>query len=775
MKALQLLNYLDDNYLKKGFYLLPTNPKSKIPLFKDYGNKASNNREQIKAWIEKFKTQNFALYPKSSGHIAIDIDADDPAKGFNGTTLWNKLIEEHGEPQTWKQKTGSGTYHYLFKAEEGVKYLGHFKGEKGIQTRFSNYILIDPSIHPRTGLKYQVLDNREPIDVPTWIRDLIVKDKKELTKASEKMILSLHYLEKISNQLRDNFIPLDRDNWLRLGMALHSMSDSQEYLDFWIKISEENVNANPEGESESCQYRWERFRSNEDDLISGHTFTYICERLGCKIPNPELEEDRLAFALYHYQKIEIEAELYPEWFEEDGKQVCRHKDFIVKFINDLGYASVITNPDGAIIRLRNENGFPVYSQLDPKQTKVNFRSYFYKYYEYKSNGIKTKYKSAYDVWFEHCHAKQFSEICFDHKDRPGALNMFVPIPCVPVPGNVSFIDTLIDDVLCNGNIPKGQHLRKWLAHIIQKPHEYCSIVPVVSGAQGTGKGLLFIDIMGAILKRYHYKVDSANGITDRFNAPLAFRLLTVLDEAAWNGNHGESNKLKSITGNKTLDIEEKFGKKVTVNNYSRYVLLSNFENAAAIEATNRRFWVFNTNDDYASKLSFFDPIFKFLQTENAANMLYNYFMNIDISDFNPHLLPQFDNLGQEAKETTEGPVAQYWLSRFDEEPKGLFTIEGRLPTNTVYADFKDFTRDNGLRTYNMTAQAFWRKTTKLVPILKITPKRRVMASSSASKTSRIEYAIDPDTFKESLQKQLKVDLKFYSYLDLFEMDDFDSV
>lgn len=769
------LNFIEEKYLKKGFYIVPVHYKSKKPIYRKTEEIASNSKDKIRYWLKTHWPCNLAVYPKKSGHIAIDVDLDDPALNQFGMTKWKELIDDNGDLDTWKQQTGTDTFHYLVKAKEGAKYLGHIKGEKGIQTRFSNYILVEPSIHPDTGKMYKIINDKEPIETPDWLFNLITKDKKELSKANSKMILSLHYLEKIASQLSDK--PLDYDSWLRLGMSLHSMSDSAEYLDFWIKLSEDNISANPSGEAEICQAKWAGFKDNDFDLISGHTFTYICERLGCKIPNPELEEDRLSFALYFSQKIEIEAELYPEWFEEDGKQVCRHKDFIVKYINDLGYASVEANPDGAIIRLRHEDGFPVYSQLDVKQTKVNFRSYFYKYYEFTSKGIKTKYKSAYDVWFEHCSANRFTEICFDHKDRPGALNMFVPIPCSPMPGDIPWLDELIDQVICNGNLEKGKHLRQWTAHIIQKPWERCSIVPDVSGSQGTGKGLYFIDILGAILKRYHYKIDSSNGITDRFNAPLAFRLLTVLDEAAWNGNHEESNKLKSLTGNKTIDIEEKFGKKVTVNNYCRYVLLSNHDDAAAIEATNRRYLVYRTNEDYASRLDFFDPIFRFLETENAANILYNYFLNIDISDFKPHLLPHFDNLGQEAKEATEGPIAQYWLSRFDEEPKGIFTMGGKLPSNIVYTDFRDFAKENGLRLYNMNAQAFWRKTTKLVPILKKVPKNRTLISSSSAsgKTTRIEYTIDPDTFKESLQKQLKVDLKFYSYLDLFEMDDFDSV
>lgn len=770
----KLLKFLDENYLQKGFYLVPVKPKAKEPIYRNTDLIATNSKDQVKAWIKKHPNCNWAIYPKKSNHIAIDVDLDEPEKNYFGTTTWNNLISDWGEPNTWKQQTGTDTFHYVFKADENAKYKGYLGTEKGIQTRFSNYILVEPSIHPETGKMYKVLSDKTPVEVPNWLNDLIVKKKKELSAATGHMILSLQYLEKISNQLRDKEIPLDRDTWLRLGMSLHSMSDSQEYLDFWIKISEENVNANPAGEEESCSYRWNGFKHDEDDLITGHTFTYICERLGCSIPNPELDQDRLAFASYGYQKMVIEAEIYPEWFEEDGKQVCRHKDYIVKYINDLGYASVQTNPDGAIIRVRDEAGFPAYSQLDPKQTKTNFRAYFYKFYKSTSKGYEAKYKSAYDVWFEHCQAKTFTEICFDHVERPGSLNMFVPIPCAPVLGDVSWLQGLVENAICQGDKKKAKWLIQWFAHIVQKPYEKCSLIPAVIGEQGTGKGLLFITIMQAVLKNYHLTVENSETITDRFNSHLAFRLLTVLDEASWNGNHKESNMLKTITGNEFLMIEEKFGKKVKVKNYSRYALLSNSMKAFAMEASNRRFVPFETNDDYAQRKDYFHPMFEFMRKETGAGMVFNYLLNVDLSDFDPHFLPKFDNQGQEAREATEGPIAQYWIARLGDEPKPIFTEDGRLKSNSTYKDFLEFKRENGLRMHNIVHQSFWRQTFKIIPILKHTKKVQ-KTINAGDRTTFLIYEIGPEEMKKSLEDRMSVTLDTFSFLDLLDLGDFDSV
>jgi hypothetical protein len=770
----KLLKFLDENYLQKGFYLVPVKEKDKKPIYLKTDLIASNSKEQVKTWIKKHPNCNWAIYPKKSGHIAIDVDLDEPEKNYFGTTLWNELISKNDEPNTWKQQTGTDTFHYVFKADPKAKYKGYLGNEKGIQTRFSNYILVEPSIHPDTGKMYKVLSDKKPLDVPNWLNELITKKKKELTTASSRMILSLQYLEKISDQIRDNEIPLDRDTWLRLGMSLHAMSDSQEYLNFWVKISDENVNAAEGGEYESCEYRWRGFKHDDDDLITGHTFTYICERLGCSIPNPELDQDRLAFASYGYQKMIIEAEIYPEWFEEDGKQVCRHKEYIVNYINELGYASVQYNPDGAIIRVRDEDGFPAYSQLDPKQTKTNFRAYFYKFYKSTSKGYEAKYKSAYDVWFEHCRAKQFTEICFDHKERPGSLNMFVPIPCAPIAGNVNWLEDLIETAICQGHKKKARWLIQWFAHIVQKPYEKCSLIPGVIGEQGTGKGLLFITIMKAVLKNYHLTVVDSKGITDRFNYHLAFRLLTVLDEASWSGNHEESNMLKTITGNDELMIEEKFGKKVRVKNYSRYAILSNSMRAVAMEASNRRLVIFETNDDYAQRIDYFNPMFEIMRKESGAGMVFNYLLNVDLSDFDPHFLPKFDNQGQEAREATEGPIAQYWIARFGDEPRPLFTEDGKLKSNLVYSDFLEFKRENGLRTYSIVPQSFWRQSFKIIPALKKAPKV-VKTHNAGTRTTFLVYLIGPEEMKESLESRMSVTLDTFSFLDLLDIGDFDAV
>ena len=47
--------------------------------------------------------------------IVLDIDDKISDKLKNGMTLWNEYIAIHGEPQTVKQLTVNGGYHYIFK------------------------------------------------------------------------------------------------------------------------------------------------------------------------------------------------------------------------------------------------------------------------------------------------------------------------------------------------------------------------------------------------------------------------------------------------------------------------------------------------------------------------------------------------------------------------------------------------------------------------------------------------------------------------------------
>jgi putative DNA primase/helicase len=128
-------------YSKRGWRLVPCNPGQKTPLISDTLILASCDLGQILKWEDEFSEPNWGLYLAGSGLVAIDVDT---RKG--GMEHWLDLVSKNGEPETLKAQTGSGGFHYIFRAETNVQY--HAKFRDGIDVKYNGYILVEPSIHP---------------------------------------------------------------------------------------------------------------------------------------------------------------------------------------------------------------------------------------------------------------------------------------------------------------------------------------------------------------------------------------------------------------------------------------------------------------------------------------------------------------------------------------------------------------------------------------------------------------------------------------------------
>lgn len=103
--------------------------------------------------------QMLRLHPKGllakrtgacSGTVVVDVDAP------HGIPTMHELIADGLLPRTVVQRTGSGGYHLIY-AHPGVRIpSGAGKGGMGVDIKADGgYIVVSPSIHPRTGRPYQ--------------------------------------------------------------------------------------------------------------------------------------------------------------------------------------------------------------------------------------------------------------------------------------------------------------------------------------------------------------------------------------------------------------------------------------------------------------------------------------------------------------------------------------------------------------------------------------------------------------------------------------------
>lgn len=162
------------NLLELGWKVHPLLPKNKVPILKDWVNKASDEPDTIQKWLGEHTGCNWGVATGArSGIFVVDID---PKNG--GDQSWEILIRKNDVPTTISVKTGSGGTHYYFKYPKDFT-VPNSAGKlgKGIDIRGNGgQVVIPPSIHPN-GTPYEWIitpwDNTIS-PAPKWILDIIV-------------------------------------------------------------------------------------------------------------------------------------------------------------------------------------------------------------------------------------------------------------------------------------------------------------------------------------------------------------------------------------------------------------------------------------------------------------------------------------------------------------------------------------------------------------------------------------------------------------------------
>lgn len=115
---------------------------------------------------------------------------------------------------------------------------------------------------------------------------------------------------------------------------------------------------------------------------------------------------------------------------------------------------------------------------------------------------------------------------------------------------------------------------------------------VLHGVQGTGKGILYHQILTPLFGPRHCVSKQIAGVEDRFNADMETCLIFNLDEARVDDSASAKrvvNKLKNMITEPMLEIRAMRSNPIQVPNYTNYIFTSNDYDALSIDPTDRRF------------------------------------------------------------------------------------------------------------------------------------------------------------------------------------------
>lgn len=254
--------------------------------------------------------------------------------------------------------------------------------------------------------------------------------------------------------------------------------------------------------------------------------------------------------------------------------------------------------------------------------------------------IDGKLRSKAQIWIKSPHRRTFHDIVFNPK-RVGhyddKYNIWKGFAVEPIQGDCSLYWAHVKEVICSGKEAHYQYVRKWLAHLIQKPW-VISTALVLRGKQGTGKGS-FVEPIGKIFGSHYAPLASLDRILGRFNSHLKNALLIFADEAIWGGNKKEIGALKSLITEPKLFIEGKGKDGYWIDNYKHLIVCSNEDWAIHLDPDDRRFFVLDIPAHKKENIPYFNAIHEQLSNGGYEALMYD-LLHENLSGFDAKIMPE---------------------------------------------------------------------------------------------------------------------------------------
>jgi len=135
----------------------------------------------------------------------------------------------------------------------------------------------------------------------------------------------------------------------------------------------------------------------------------------------------------------------------------------------------------------------------------------------------------------------------------------------------------------------------WCAWIRQRPNRKTNkAVVLYSEVQGVGKNTIII-LLQKIFSGYVGKIERIEEITAKFNTHLASKLFIYADEVQAKAREVRED-LKNMITRDLMKVEGKGTNAYYMQDYSNYIFTTNNRDAFFIEASDRRFYMFNLTD-----------------------------------------------------------------------------------------------------------------------------------------------------------------------------------
>jgi len=227
------------------------------------------------------------------------------------------------------------------------------------------------------------------------------------------------------------------------------------------------------------------------------------------------------------------------------------------------------------------------------------------------------------------------------------------------------------ELACRGNEVKAKYRVSYYAHIIQKPTDLPGVALVDSGKEGVGKDTTANFIIKYIVGDWNCKVygNNSSQIFDKHDIGRMNKLIVKVEEPKQSVCIENQDAIKSFITTETSDFNPKnIRDPIVVKNNTRYFYTTNYGCPIPISENDRRMDIYDFSDEKMGDIEFWKWIRKTLYNDYAGKVIGKYLESIDISDYDPRILPpseykdaiQEENIAIEKQFILDKDVQEEW-------------------------------------------------------------------------------------------------------------------
>lgn len=429
-----------------------------------------------------------------------------------------------------------------------------------------------------------------------------------------------------------------------------------------------------------------------------------------------------------------------EYTEDKILEILNNNNFNVKFINkpiktdiiidkDIleSYDEQIRDYESVKLKFEETHFFirhpPTYGEILTDSDGVE-KVYIYKKNEFSALvedvdfeifsqklGIKVS-KEFFKVWSKDSSKRAYDRIDFipnENFNNPKIFNTFTGFRINKLDLDYNYNEVAVKDYLDHLNLLVNyeedafKYLVNYFADMYQNPDKIPSIALLFRSPQGCGKDTM-IDFHSAILgKEFTFRTDDIEKVLGGFNEMIQKKIIVQLNELQGVDGFRMKEKLKNIITTEYLNINPKGRTPYDILNFLRMIIFSNNLTPIDIPYDDRRFVVFLAKIKKGSE--YFENLRKHLKDENALRSIYDYFMSLDLSNFNITDRPKTEAY-KNMRNNNVSPVYNYLYDIFkNDEYKEDFEDEFKVHKKTgniliqssaLFRNFKYYLEEKGL-------------------------------------------------------------------------------